>query len=65
VAKVDLGLNMTLFRQTSKWRLAREEQQNFIRNQDEVTRRCVRLYESDDSASQSNNQYIYFKVVVC
>ncbi|KAI8885811.1 hypothetical protein K501DRAFT_331672 [Backusella circina FSU 941] len=54
VAKVDLGLNMTLFRQTSKWRLAREDQQNFLRTQDEITRRCVRLYESDDSASQTS-----------
>ncbi|KAI8360778.1 hypothetical protein BD560DRAFT_491673 [Blakeslea trispora] len=54
VAKVDLGLNITVFRHTSSWKKARDEQQNFIRTQDYPTRRCIRLYEEVDEASQSS-----------
>ncbi|CAO3610069.1 unnamed protein product [Mucor hiemalis] len=54
VAKVDLGLNITIFRHTALWKKARSEQQNFIRTQDYATRRCVRLYEEADSASQNS-----------
>lgn len=54
IAKADLGLNVTIFRHTAVWKKARREQQNFIRTQDYPTRRCVRLYEETDAASQSN-----------
>lgn len=36
------------------WKKRRSEQQNFIRNQDYPTRRCVRLYEEVDTTSQCN-----------
>lgn len=52
VAKVDLGLNITVFRHTATWKKARNEQQNFIRSQDYLTRRCIRLYEDEDTVSQ-------------
>lgn len=51
---MDLGLNITIFRHTALWKKARSEQQNFIRTQDYATRRCVRLYEEADSASQNS-----------
>ncbi|KAI9475562.1 MAG: hypothetical protein EXX96DRAFT_506047 [Benjaminiella poitrasii] len=54
VAKADLGLNITVFRHTAVWKKKRAEQQNFIRTQDYPTRRCVRLYEETDSASQAS-----------
>lgn len=53
IAKADLGLNVTIFRHTAVWKKARSEQQHFIRTQDYPTRRCVRLYEEADAASQS------------
>lgn len=49
---MDLGLNITVFRHTATWKKARNEQQNFIRSQDYLTRRCIRLYEEEDTVSQ-------------
>lgn len=48
VAKADLSLNITLLRHTAEWKKRRTEQQNYIRSQDYLTQRCVRLYEEDD-----------------
>ncbi|EPB81388.1 hypothetical protein HMPREF1544_11901 [Mucor circinelloides 1006PhL] len=54
IAKADLGLNVTIFRHTAMWKKARSEQQHFIKTQDYPTRRCVRLYEEADAASQTS-----------
>lgn len=68
IAKADLGLNVTIFRHTAVWKKARSEQQNYIRAQDYPTRRCVRLYEEADTASQSKlihnniNYLLYFDI---
>ncbi|KAG2212468.1 hypothetical protein INT46_008005 [Mucor plumbeus] len=59
VAKVDLGLNATIFRHTAVWKKARSEQQNYIRMQDYPTRRCVRLYEEADTASQTSHSSMH------
>ncbi|KAG2229708.1 hypothetical protein INT48_004225 [Thamnidium elegans] len=56
VAKVDLGLNVTVFRHTAVWKKARNEQQNFIRSQDYLTRRCVRLYEEEEDTVSQHSQ---------
>ncbi|KAG1054268.1 hypothetical protein G6F43_003711 [Rhizopus delemar] len=48
VAKADLSLNITLLRHTAEWKKRRTEQQNYIRSQDYLTQRCVRLYEEED-----------------
>ncbi|KAI9029541.1 hypothetical protein CLU79DRAFT_810102 [Phycomyces nitens] len=53
VAKLELGLNITIFRQTKNWRKERNEQQTFIRTQDNPTRRCFHLYDTD-AVSQSS-----------
>lgn len=65
IAKVDLGLNVTIFRHTAVWKKARSEQQNFIRTQDYPTRRCVRLYEEADAASQSKSNYTHSHFLPC
>ncbi|KAI7863888.1 hypothetical protein BDF14DRAFT_1972429 [Spinellus fusiger] len=54
VAKLDLGLNITVFRQIKSWRKARMEQQTFIKTQDISTRRCFHLYDVDQSSQSSH-----------
>ncbi|KAI8968020.1 hypothetical protein BDF20DRAFT_203466 [Mycotypha africana] len=62
VAKADLGLNVTIFRQTASWRILREKQQEFIRAQDYPTRRCSKLYENAEtpksSVQHSDNHHV-------
>lgn len=57
IAKVDTSLNISLLRHTAEWKKKRTEQQKYIRSQDYLTRRCVRLYEEEeeDYASQCKN----------
>ncbi|CAO3595340.1 unnamed protein product [Absidia cylindrospora] len=50
VARVELGLNFTIFRHTKEWKAVRMAQQNFIQSQDYLTGRCIHLYDSDDSS---------------
>ncbi|ORZ07569.1 hypothetical protein BCR42DRAFT_150196 [Absidia repens] len=50
VARVELGLNFTIFRHTKEWKSVRMAQQNFIQSQDYLTGRCIHLYDSDDSS---------------
>lgn len=51
-----MGLNVTVFRHTAAWKKARNEQQNFIRSQDYLTRRCVRLYEEEEDTVSQHSQ---------
>lgn len=44
-----------MFRHTAVWKKKRADQQNFIRSQDYLTRRCVRLYEEADTTSQHSS----------
>ncbi|KAL0077339.1 hypothetical protein J3Q64DRAFT_1665618 [Phycomyces blakesleeanus] len=53
VAKLEVGLNITIFRQTKNWRKERSEQQTFIRTQDNPTRRCFHLYDTDNVSQNS------------
>ncbi|KAI8376427.1 uncharacterized protein BYT42DRAFT_386187 [Radiomyces spectabilis] len=55
VAKVELGLNITLFRQTKDWQQKRSKQQTFISSQDYFTRRCVNLYDEDNDTDSSRS----------
>ncbi|KAI8344725.1 hypothetical protein BC941DRAFT_508242 [Chlamydoabsidia padenii] len=45
VARVELGLNLTIFRHTKEWKKHRAAQQQFIQHQDSLTGRCKHLYE--------------------
>jgi hypothetical protein len=44
VARVELGLDLTLFRHTKDWKMHKMAQQQFIRHQDTLTGRCQHLY---------------------
>ncbi|CEI88715.1 hypothetical protein RMCBS344292_03093 [Rhizopus microsporus] len=48
VAKADMSLNITVLRHTAEWKRKRAEQQKYVRSQDYLTRRCVRLYEMEE-----------------
>ncbi|SAM01789.1 hypothetical protein [Absidia glauca] len=50
VARVELGLNVTIFRHTKEWQKFRTAQQNFIQAQDYLTGRCTSLYDNDASS---------------
>ncbi|KAI8339604.1 hypothetical protein BC941DRAFT_254942 [Chlamydoabsidia padenii] len=50
VARVELGLNVTIFRHTKEWQKVRMAQQNFLQAQDYLTGRCTSLYDNDASS---------------
>ncbi|KAG0173076.1 hypothetical protein DFQ30_008982 [Apophysomyces sp. BC1015] len=54
VAKMDMGINITIFRHTKDWRNARAKQQKFIRDEDFFTHRCAHLYENDSKSQRSH-----------
>ncbi|CAO3600899.1 unnamed protein product [Absidia cylindrospora] len=47
VARIESGINVTLFRHKKEWKKQRTAQQNFIRLQDQLTGRCAHLYDGD------------------
>ncbi|KAF7732780.1 hypothetical protein EC973_000053 [Apophysomyces ossiformis] len=53
VAKMEMGMNITVFRHTKDWRRNRAKQQKFIREEDAFARRCTYLYETDDKSQSS------------
>ncbi|KAI8096420.1 uncharacterized protein BX664DRAFT_382871 [Halteromyces radiatus] len=55
VARIEVGLNVTIFRHTKEWKKFRTAQQNYIQTQDYLTGRCTHLYDSDSSSRRTHS----------
>lgn len=44
---MNTGMDLTIFRHSKEWKRLRKAQQNFIRAQDNPTRRCTHLYNKE------------------
>ncbi|KAI8069940.1 hypothetical protein BC940DRAFT_271416 [Gongronella butleri] len=56
VAKLSLGLNLSIFRHTKDWQQRRMAQQDFIQSQDYLTNRCTHLYNSESAYPASSHR---------